>query len=53
MSNQGKELVRRLYEEVWNSGNLDVVDEICASDYRGIGPYGNELGPGGSEARCR
>ena len=45
MSNQGKALVRRMYEEVWNSGNLDVVEEICASDYRGIGPYGNEFGP--------
>ena len=45
MSNQGKELVRRMYEEVWNRGDLGVVDEICDSDYRGIGPYGNELGP--------
>ena len=34
-----------MYEEVWNSGNLDVVEEICASDYRGIGPCGNEFGP--------
>ena len=38
-------LVRRMYEEVWNEGKLEVIDEICAPDYIGIGPYGNEHGP--------
>ena len=28
-----KTLVRRLFEEVWNQGKLDVLDEIVASDY--------------------
>ena len=28
-----KTLVRRFFEEVWNQGNLDVLDEIIASDY--------------------
>ena len=45
MSDEGKALVRRMYEEVWNEGRLDVVDAICASDYVGVGPYGDELGP--------
>jgi steroid delta-isomerase-like uncharacterized protein len=28
-----KRLVRRLVEEIWNQGNLDVIDEIVTSDY--------------------
>jgi steroid delta-isomerase-like uncharacterized protein len=28
-----KTLVRRFFEEVWNQGHLDVLDEIIASDY--------------------
>lgn len=45
MSEAHKELVRRMYGEAWNEGRLDVVDEICSPDYRGFGPYGNEMGP--------
>ncbi len=45
MTADGKTLVRRMYEEAWNEGRLDVIDEICAPDYVGIGPYGNEVGP--------
>ncbi len=45
MSDEGKALVRRMYDEVWNEGRLDVVDDICASDYVGVGPYGDERGP--------
>jgi predicted ester cyclase len=45
MTSDGKTLVRRMYEEAWNQGRLEVIDEICPPDYVGIGPYGNEVGP--------
>ena len=28
-----KAIVRRLFDEAWNQGNLDVVDELVAPDY--------------------
>jgi steroid delta-isomerase-like uncharacterized protein len=31
-SASSKEVVRRLYEEVWNGGNIDLVDELVAAD---------------------
>jgi steroid delta-isomerase-like uncharacterized protein len=30
---ENKALVRGFYEEVWNKGNLDVAEEVFASDY--------------------
>jgi steroid delta-isomerase-like uncharacterized protein len=33
MSEENKALVRRSFEEVFNQGNLDAVEEIFASDY--------------------
>ncbi len=33
MLNKNKAVVRRLWEEVWNNRNLDVVDEIMSPDY--------------------
>jgi predicted SnoaL-like aldol condensation-catalyzing enzyme len=30
---ENKAIVRRLIEEAWNQGNLDVLDEIVATDY--------------------
>lgn len=33
MSEENKAIVRRLWEEVFNQGNLDVVDEIIDSDH--------------------
>lgn len=32
-TNNYEVLVKRLYEEVWNKGNLDDVDEILAADF--------------------
>ena len=32
MSEDNKAVIRRLVEEVYNEGNLDVVDELMASD---------------------
>jgi steroid delta-isomerase-like uncharacterized protein len=33
MSEQNKAIVRRISEEVWNQGKLNVADELYASDY--------------------
>ena len=33
MSEENKAIVRRVYEQVWSKGNLDVVDELCAADF--------------------
>lgn len=35
MSQQNKQIDRRLIEEVWNRGNFAIVDEIIASDFLG------------------
>ncbi len=45
MVEESIDLVRRMYEEAWNQGKLEVIDEICAPDYLGTGPYGDERGP--------
>lgn len=45
MSEQNKALVRRIVDEVWNRGNLEVVDETFAADYTEHNPRpGQELG---------
>ena len=31
--NDNKKLSKRLFEEVWNKGNLDIIEEFIASDY--------------------
>jgi steroid delta-isomerase-like uncharacterized protein len=33
MSEENKALVRRFFEEVWNKGNMSVIDEIIDSDF--------------------
>ena len=33
MSEENKAIVRRVYEQVWSKGNLDVVDELYAADF--------------------
>jgi steroid delta-isomerase-like uncharacterized protein len=40
-SEQNKQIVRRAFEEPWK-GNLDVVDELVASDYIGHDPANPE-----------
>jgi steroid delta-isomerase-like uncharacterized protein len=33
MSEKKKMMDQRLYEQVWNQGNLDVIDELTANDF--------------------
>jgi predicted ester cyclase len=35
MSAQNKAVMRRIYEELWNQGNFDVLDELVSPDYVG------------------
>ena len=35
MSEQNKAAMRRLYEEVWNQGKFEVLDEVVSPDYVG------------------
>jgi predicted ester cyclase len=43
-----KELSRRVADEVWTAGKLDVIDELFASDYHGWTPTDGEIrGPKG------
>ena len=45
MSEENKAIARRIWEEIWNQGNLDVVDEIFDASYVSHG-LGVELPPG-------
>jgi steroid delta-isomerase-like uncharacterized protein len=47
-----KQLVRRLYEELFNRGNLDAADELVASDYvrHDLRPGEAPAGPAGQKA---
>ena len=46
MSAENKTVVRRLFHEVWNRGDLDVADEIFAPDYVNHTPSPGRLAPG-------
>ena len=46
MSAENKAVVRRLFQEVWNRGNLEVADEILAPDYVNHTPQLAGLLPG-------
>jgi steroid delta-isomerase-like uncharacterized protein len=47
MSEQNKRLMRRGIEEVWNKGNLAVVDDLIAGDFVGHSPPDEHHGPEG------
>ena len=40
----GKELVRRIFDEIINGGNLDAADELMAEDFLDHGPMGDMQG---------
>ncbi len=46
MSAENKAVVRRLLQEVWNRGNLEVADDIVAPDYVNHMPQPAGLLPG-------
>ena len=51
MTEQNKGLFRRILEEVWNQGRLDVIDELWSADavtYDASFPGGRNTGPEGS-----
>ena len=46
MSEQNKTVVRRLFDELWNKGNLQVADEIIAPTYQHHDASTPDLGKG-------
>ena len=44
MSEENEALVRRYFEEDWNKGNLEVIDELFTTDFVRHGPVGTEGG---------
>ncbi len=54
MSEKNKAVVRRLFEEVWNKGNLSVTDECFAPTYTHHDPSTPEFarGPEGEKRRA-
>lgn len=42
-----RELVRRYVEEPWNKGNVDIIDDLCAPEYKLH--YGTDVVVGGRE----
>ena len=47
MPTTNEELIRLVFEELWNNGNLDVADEIFAPSYVDHDPAGPEFSGGG------
>jgi steroid delta-isomerase-like uncharacterized protein len=42
MSEENKALIRRYFEEIWDKGNLDLIDELFTTDFVRHGPTGTE-----------
>ena len=53
MSEHNKAIVRRLIEEVWNKGNLSVVDELFTPNYEHHDPSTPDFGRGPESERKR
>lgn len=53
MSEQNKAVVRRLFEEVWNKGNLSVADEVLAPNYVHRDPATPDFGKGPESEKKR
>ncbi len=53
MSAENKALVRRLFEEIWNKGNLSVADQIFATNYIHHDPSTPDFGRGPESEKKR
>jgi ketosteroid isomerase-like protein len=53
MSEQNKAVVRRLFEELWNKGNLMVADELLAPNYVNHDPSTPDFGRGPENEKKR
>lgn len=42
MSEENKALVRRYFEEIWDKGNLELIDELFTTDFVRHGPNATE-----------
>jgi steroid delta-isomerase-like uncharacterized protein len=53
MSDANKNVVRRLFDEVWNKGNLPVADQLFASSYTHHDPSTPDFGHGPESEKKR
>ncbi len=53
MSEANKNVVRRLFEELWNKGNLSVADELFTPNYTHHDPSTPDFGPGPESEKKR
>ena len=53
MSEQNKAIVRRLFTELWNNGNLSVADEIFTPNYAHYDPSTPDFGRGPDSEKKR
>jgi steroid delta-isomerase-like uncharacterized protein len=53
MSEQNKAVVRRLFEELWNKGNLSVADQLFSTNYAHHDPSTLDFGRGPESERKR
>ena len=53
MSEQNKAIVRRLFAELWNNGNLSVADQIFSPNYAHFDPSTPDLGRGPESEKKR
>jgi len=53
MSEQNKNVVRRLFDELWNKGNLQVADELIAPNYMDHDPSTPDFGKGPESEKKR
>ena len=53
MSEHNKAIVRRLFEELWNNGNLSLADELFAPNYTHYDPSTPDVGRGPESEKKR